>query len=109
MKLLFAIGALGLLAFAGWQLGGMLSSDALSLALGVMFGLMAGIPAALIAMSADKRVRHDVYHHAETPQKAVERISSTPVLNSSHVTVLANPGVTLLAQEARKRLEVEEF
>lgn len=109
MKLLFAIGALVLLALAGWQLGGMLSSDAFGLALGVLLGLMAGIPAALIAMSADRRVRHDVYHHAQTPQKATERISGTSVANPPRITVLANPGVALLAQEARKRLEVEEF
>ena len=110
MRLIFAIGALALLAFAGWQLGGMLSSDALGLALGVIFGMMAGIPAALIAMSADRRVRHDHYHHSapQTPQDAVDRISSTPVLNSPRVMVLANPGVALLAEEARKRLEVRQ-
>lgn len=104
MKLLFAIGALGLLAFVGWQLGGVLSGDAFGLALGVLLGLMAGIPAALIAISAERHVRHDVYHHAQTPQKAAERISSTSVTNSPRVIVLANPGVALLAQEARKRL-----
>lgn len=110
MRLLFVVGALGLIAFAGWQLGGMLSSDALGLALGVIFGMMAGIPAALIAMSADRRVRHDHYHHnaPQTPQKDVERISNTVVLNAPRIIVLANPGVALLAEEARKRLEVRQ-
>ncbi len=106
---IIGIGLLLFVCFAGWQLGGMLSSDAFGLALGVVLGLMAGIPAALIAMSADKSVRHDVFHHAETPQNAVERIYGTSVLNSPRVTVLANPGVALLAEQARQRLEVEEF
>ena len=111
MNRIFAIGALALLVFAGWKLGGVMSSDALGLALGVIFGMMAGIPAALIAMSADRRVRHDVYHHhaLQTTQKAAERISVLPVTNSARVPALANPGVAMLAQEARKRLDVEEF
>lgn len=64
-----------------------------------------------VVLYSNQRVRHDHYHHdaPQTPQKAVERISSTPVLNSPRIAVLANPGVALLAQEARKRLEVEEF
>ena len=110
MNKIFAIGALALLAFAGWQLGGVMSSDALGLALGVLFGMMAGIPAALIAMSAQKSVRHDVYHHdtPQTPQNAGERISVLLVTNSARVPTLANPGVAMLAQEAHKRLEVSE-
>lgn len=110
MNRIFAIGALALTCFAGWQLGGVMSSDALGLALGVIFGMMAGIPAALIAMSTQKSVRHDVYHHdmPQAPQKAAERISVLPVMNSARVPALANPGVAMLAQEARKRLEVEE-
>lgn len=63
-----------------------------------------------VVLYRSRSVRVDIYHHApQTPQKAVERISSAHVLNPSRVIVLANPGVALLAQEARKRLEIEEF
>lgn len=60
------------IAWAGWQIGAVLSSDALGLALGVLFGVMAGIPAALIAIHADRvqRVRVDHVHHIETPETA---------------------------------------
>ena len=47
----------------GWVLGGMLSSNAFSMALGVIFGSMVGIPAMLIAVA--KPQRHDHYHHVE--------------------------------------------
>jgi hypothetical protein len=70
------IGILIFVAAAGWQIGGMLSTDALGMALGVIFGMMAGIPAALIALSASRQpqpqlqpqpppqpTRIDVYHH----------------------------------------------
>jgi len=60
------------IAWAGWQLGGRLSTDALGMALGVLFGVMAGIPMALIAIAADRnrRVRVDHVHHIETSETA---------------------------------------
>lgn len=58
--------ALSALALISWQIGGMIPAHTMTLALGVLFGLFAGIPAALIALSADKRVRHDHYVHIRT-------------------------------------------
>jgi hypothetical protein len=83
MKYIFGIGAFTLVAYVGWQLGGILSSDALGMALGCIFGLMAGIPMALIAMSAQKQ-RVDVYHHKvkQSPTQPTEqptaRITARP-------------------------------
>ena len=51
------------IAVVGWQIGGILSHDALSLMLGVIFGIMAGIPAALVALSSNRTVRHEHTHH----------------------------------------------
>jgi len=51
------------IAVVGWQIGGILSHDALSLMLGVIFGIMAGIPAALVALSGNRTVRHEHTHH----------------------------------------------
>lgn len=61
-------------ALAGWYLGGYLSRDSLALGLGVIFGVMTGIPMALIALAADRvrRVRVDHVHIVESPKKAHE-------------------------------------
>lgn len=42
-------------AASGWGVGQRLSSDALSMAIGVVFGILAGIPAALLVMAASRR------------------------------------------------------
>lgn len=39
---------------AGWQIGQKLSSDAVSMAVGVLFGCMAGIPAALLVLVSQR-------------------------------------------------------
>lgn len=69
-KVFVGLCALAALAGVGWWVGGRLTPNALALALGVILGLMAGIPAALIALSADRRVRVDHVHRIETSKKA---------------------------------------
>lgn len=49
---------LALLVFAGtagWRIGEALSPDALSMAVGVLFGVMAGVPTALLLMASSRR------------------------------------------------------
>lgn len=51
---------LALLVFvgtAGWRIGNMLSPDALSMAVGVLFGVLAGVPTALLVMAGGRRAR----------------------------------------------------
>jgi len=55
MNKLLGITLLVFVAAAGWQVGSRLNTDALGLALGVIFGMMAGIPAALIAVTANRQ------------------------------------------------------
>ena len=38
-----------------WRIGETLSSDAISMGLGIFFGILAGIPAALLVMAASRR------------------------------------------------------
>lgn len=38
------------MAWFGWQVGGQLSPDALAMAIGVLFGVLAGIPAMLMLL-----------------------------------------------------------
>lgn len=55
MKKLLIVGVVVFCAGAGWSLGQKLSADALSMAIGVFFGILAGIPAALLVMAATRR------------------------------------------------------
>lgn len=55
MKKFFGLICLILVGTVGWRIGETLSSDAISMALGVFFGVLAGIPAALLVVASDRR------------------------------------------------------
>jgi hypothetical protein len=55
MKRLFALAAIVFLAATGWSLGQKLSADALSMGIGIFFGILASIPAALLVLAAARR------------------------------------------------------
>lgn len=55
MKRLAVIVLLIFVGFAGWRAGGVLSTDAMSMAVGVVFGVLASIPAALLILAATRR------------------------------------------------------
>ena len=55
MKRLAIIALLIFVGFAGWRAGGVLSTDAMSMAVGVVFGVLASIPAALLILAASRR------------------------------------------------------
>jgi hypothetical protein len=55
MKRYLGLVLLVFVATAGWRIGGSLSADALSMAVGVLFGVMAGIPTALLVMASGRR------------------------------------------------------
>ena len=63
MKIVFPIG-LVVLGFLAWWTGQQLSSDAIGLALGVIFGVMASLPGALLVLVAARREqpRSDPYY-----------------------------------------------
>jgi hypothetical protein len=48
-----------------WRLGASLSSDALGMAVGVVFGVLAGIPAALLVLATNSRRRQEEYDRDE--------------------------------------------
>lgn len=92
MNKVFWLAALGVVALAGWKIGDALSPDAIALALGMIFGVMAGIPIALIAMTADRKVVHVHRIEQEHPETA-------------HRAHLGPGAVTLaiMAENARQR------
>ena len=55
MKRLFGLIVLVFIGAAGWRVGSGLSSDAVSMAVGIFFGILAGIPAALLVLAAERR------------------------------------------------------
>jgi hypothetical protein len=54
MKAWLGIGVLVFVGVAGWRVGGSLSPDALSMAVGVLFGVLAGVPTALLVMAGGR-------------------------------------------------------
>jgi hypothetical protein len=55
MKRWIGLAFLVFIGAAGWRIGSALSPDALSMAVGVLFGVMAGVPAALLVMAGSRR------------------------------------------------------
>lgn len=55
---------------AGWRIGEALSPDALSMAVGVLFGVMAGVPTALLVMAGNRRRDNDERREESRPRSA---------------------------------------
>ena len=66
MKKFMAMALLIFIGVVGWRVGERLSPDALSMALGILFGVMAGIPAALMVLAAHQREQG--YSQPQTPR-----------------------------------------
>lgn len=59
MKRFFALAVLVFVGVATWQIGSKLSADAIGMGVGVMFGVMAGIPTALLLLASNRRRQGD--------------------------------------------------
>jgi hypothetical protein len=55
MKRVLILMVLVFVGTAGWRIGNNLSSDAISMAVGIFFGVLAGIPTALLVLASDRR------------------------------------------------------
>lgn len=58
MRAVIVLAVIVLLGVLAWQVGAMLSPDAISMALGLIFGVLAGVPAALLVLAAGGRRGH---------------------------------------------------
>ena len=69
MRWILATVALVVLAVGAWLVGSVLSSDAVGMVIGLLFGTMATVPGALLVLVAARRqqARHDPYY---TPRPA---------------------------------------
>ena len=57
MKQLTIVICVGLVALVGWRITENISSDALGLAIGVVFGVLAGLPTAVLVLARSNRER----------------------------------------------------
>jgi len=55
VKQIVTLVLLGLGGFVAWRIGESLSSDAISMGLGIFFGMVAGIPASILVLAASRR------------------------------------------------------
>lgn len=100
MKTIIKLVGLAALAAIAWHVGGMMPVQFSALGLGAIFGVMAAIPAVLIATTQSQRVRHDHYHHAPTeaprePQKQPMQLTARP---TRYTVVASRPALPTVAQ-----------
>jgi hypothetical protein len=55
MKNAFVLGTICFVCVVGWKVADKLSTDALSMGIGVVFGVLAGVPTALMVLAASRR------------------------------------------------------
>lgn len=65
MKKLLILFALIVLCLLAWRMGSRLSADALGMAMGLLFGIMAGVPTALLAMAAGRHRQQETPAHGQ--------------------------------------------
>ena len=67
--------------FIGFRIGGELSPDAMGMAIGMLFGVMAGIPTALLVLASERREPSE-RRPFERPQSAPERPQAQITVNN---------------------------
>lgn len=55
MKKMIVLGSLVFIGMVGWRISEQLSADAIGMALGVLFGVFAGLPVALLVLASNRR------------------------------------------------------
>jgi hypothetical protein len=96
MKRWLGLALLVFVGTAGWRIGDTLSADALSMAVGVLFGVMAGVPTALLVM-AGGRQRKAEREMAVASQRAQQEAPlsmnawGTPYAQHPPVILIAGP------------------
>lgn len=74
--------------FLAWRIGETLSSDAISMGLGIFFGMLAGVPASLLVLAASRRRE---YLDDDPPVRRMGE-AGNPYANQPPVIVLAGMG-----------------
>jgi hypothetical protein len=95
MKHFVTITVLVLGGVAAWRIGETLSSDAISMGLGIFFGMLAGVPAALMVMAASRR--REYVDSERSDRRVAQAYGST---TQPPVIVVSAPGMLSNGQSA---------
>ena len=68
MKRFLALVVLVVAGVATWQIGSKLSADAIGMGVGILFGVMAGIPTALLLLASQRRTAVERAGRLDTPE-----------------------------------------
>jgi hypothetical protein len=71
MKRFLGLLAIVFVGVAGWRVTEMISRDAVSMAIGFVFGVLAGIPVALFVLAAQRR--REEYYEQRQPQRYAQQ------------------------------------
>ena len=93
MKRLVVLVGLALLALLIWRIGSRLSPDAVGLAIGVVFGVLAGLPTAVLVLASNRRRRGDETMARTRPHGPDGAYPYGGYPQQPPVIVLANPAV----------------
>lgn len=77
MKRFLGLAMLVVIGVAVWRIGGQLSADALGMAIGVVFGVLAGIPTALLVLATGRR-QDAARAEAESERRRQDRYLPAP-------------------------------
>lgn len=95
MRQLVGMAALVVIGVAAWRVTEGMSSDAISMAVGVLFGVMAGLPAALLVLAAGRRREREESTGEERRRQHSQQHPAYygPGYAQPPVIVLAQPGM----------------
>lgn len=96
MHRVLALTALVLAGVVTWWFGRRLSPDAIAMAVGVVFGIMAGVPTSLILLAARHRNAPPVGESARVVERVVMLVDSRTgeVLDTQHQMTVDNEPMT---------------
>lgn len=93
MRQFIGVAALIVVGVAAWRVTDGMSSDAISMAVGVLFGVIAGLPAALLVMASGRRARDEERDDPRRRQAQQHPAYYGPGYAQPPVIVLAQPGM----------------
>jgi hypothetical protein len=91
MKRWIGVAILVFVGAAGWRAGALLSPDALSMAIGVLFGVLAGIPTSLLMMAGMRRRYGENAAEAAQREGRAMAVPYAPYAQQPPIIVVAGP------------------
>lgn len=93
MKRLIVLAGLVFIGVMAWRIGERLSADAIGMALGVLFGIVAGLPVALLVLAANRRrEERDSVERPDARQRQLPQGYGYPMQSQPPIIVLAGHG-----------------